>query len=225
MKRSVLIAAFGLLFAGCGTPATLVYNVTFDTTDKNIMSDLATAGQHVMERRLAALGGSLIDYKVNYDEKTNVTIITAEVDTQEHADALNAQMTEPFTLDVRVTADKEEPGDIVIKGQGIFHATDVTKDDFGWMTGNATEGDALQHGQVTIGFTEKGSEKMRTLFRKYDGKAMGIFVRGMLVAKIKLQNEKIDRTITIKSIPSREIAEVFADDMNVGLHMTFTTTK
>lgn len=225
MKRFLLIAATGALLAGCGSPVSTTYNVTFDTTDRATMSDLSTAAQHVMERRLAALGGNLIDYKVNYDEKTNVTLITADVDTQEHADALKAQMLAPFTIEVRINVDKEEPGDVTVNGQGVFRATDLSKADFDWMVGNESEGDALKHGQVTIGFTVKGAEKMRTLFKKYDGRAMGIFVRGMLVAKVKLKNDKIDRTITIKNVPTREIAEVFADDMNVGLHMTFTADK
>ena len=225
MKRLLLITAFASLLAGCGSPVSVAFNVVFDTTDKNVMTELSTAAQHVMERRLAALDGNLIDYKVDYDEKTNATKITAEMDTQEHADALKAQMIAPFTIDVRVTADKAQDGDIEIKGQGIFRSTDVTKEDFDWLIGNATQGDALKHGQVTIGFTEEGAKKMRTLFKKYDGKTMGIFVRGMLVAKVKLQGEKIEKTITIKGVPSREIAEVFADDMNVGLHMTFTEAK
>ncbi|MBM3231435.1 hypothetical protein FJZ28_03860 [Candidatus Peregrinibacteria bacterium] len=224
MKRLIVSTAFGLLLAGCGGSGILTYNVRFDTTDKVRMTDLTQAAQKVMERRLARLNGGLMDFDIEYVEASNTTTITAEVDPAAVAEALNEEMTAPFSMEIRIGVPEAQEGDITVEGQGIFRATGVAGTDIDWVLAGSDE-DALKKGNVIIGFTDEGVEKMQKLFKEFDGKPMGIFARGRLAAKIQLDKQKIERTISIRGLPSREIADVFADDMNVGLHMTFERVK
>lgn len=227
MKRAFVFSALALVLVGCGSPTTLSYNITFDTQDKSRMNDLTQSSQRVMERRLARLGGELLGFHVDYTESENRTVIDVEVEPKEAADQLNAEMTEPFVLEVRVGEETEQEGDILVEGMGPFRATGVTGSDIDWVLSGDDEAaeNALPKGAITIGFTDEGVKKMQELFQKDSGKPMGIFVRGRLAAKINLSNERITRTITIRGVPSREIADVFADDINVGLHMTFELLK
>jgi hypothetical protein len=42
-----------------------------------------------------------------------------------------------------------------------------------------------------------------------------------MVSKLKVGTEKIADHIIISGIPSYTVAQIFADDVNVGLHTTF----
>lgn len=227
MKRALVFSALALVLVGCGSPATLSYDIAFDTQDKARMNDLTQSAQRVMERRLTRLEGELLGFGVDYSESENRTVIDAEVSPQEAANALNEEMTAPFVFEIRVGEETEQEGDIVVEGMGPFRATGVTGDDIDWVLSGDDEAaeNALPKGTITIGFTDEGVKKMENLFAANAGKPMGIFVRERLAARISLNDEHITRTITIRGIPSREIADVFADDINVGLHMTFTLLK
>lgn len=225
MKKIILPALFALLLTACGNePVTLNYNVTFDTEVPERMNDLSLAARHVMERRLAAMNANLIDYDVTHNKETLETGISVKVDDKTAAEQLNQELTTPFNFEVRYLVDKEQEGDIYVENIGYFRASGVTGNDVDWVLGEAIEGPQDQ-GRVIIGFTDEGVTEMQDVFSDQNGSVLGLFVRGRLMASMETEGETITRTIEIPGVPSGDLAKVFADDMNVGIHMTFTPVQ
>jgi hypothetical protein len=184
------------------------------------MTDLSLATRHVIERRLARLEGNLIDYDIDYDEESQVTTIGVRVDNANAAEALNEEMTAPFTFEVRYLVKEFQEGDIDTETVGIFRATGINKSHVDWVIGQTTE-PPLNRGRVLIGFTDESQEQMQTLFTEQKGNTIGLFVRDRLTAAVSIDKD-FEKVLVIEGLPSGEIAKIFADDMNVGIHMTFT---
>lgn len=225
MKRTLLPALFVLLLTACTSdPTTLSYNVTFDTKDNARRNDLSLATRHVIERRLERLGGFLLDYDIAHDDETDTTQIDVRIDDPDAAKALDAEMLAPFHFELRYLVSEPQEGDIAVEGTGHFRASGIGKPDVDWVIGETTE-PPLNRGRVLIGFTDEGSVKMEQLFTEQNGNTVGLFVRERLTAAVKIAAEDFDRVMVIEGLPSGELAKVFADDMNVGIHMTFSPLK
>ena len=74
-------------------------------------------------------------------------------------------------------------------------------------------------------FNERGQKLLQDAFTGNIGKSVGIFVRDLLVSKMTISAEVLSSHILISGIPSERVAQIFADDVNVGLHAIFTPTK
>lgn len=225
MKKLLLPALFALCITACGadTPTTLTYNVSFDTENTDRMNDLSLATRKVIERRLARIDGRLFDYDVKYNEETEETTIEVVVDSPESADVINAEMVAPFTFEFRTLVDEgqQTDSDIPVENMGYFRATGITKDDIDWVIGETTD-TPEKTGRVLIGFNEAGIPKAKTLFTENEDVTIGIFARDRLIAAIPNPPKDFEQVIAIEGLPTGELAKVFADDMNVGIHMTFT---
>jgi preprotein translocase subunit SecD len=106
-----------------------------------------------------------------------------------------------------------------VEGHGEFAATGITEEDMVWA--DAAE-DEQKKGVVRLTFTPQGSQKLAAVFKENKGKSIGIFVRDRLISKLTVQTDVIEDHIVIRDIPSSELARIFVDDLNVGLHVTFT---
>jgi len=225
MKKLLAPALFALLITACGgaTPTTLSYNVTFTTDNTDRMNDLSLATRHVIERRLGRLEGNLLDYDVAYDKETKVATIDIEIDDNKVASVLNEEIITPFTFEVRYLVKEPTDGDIEVEGMGFFRVSTIGKSDVDWVIGETTE-PPLNRGRVTIGFKDESVESMQALFAEQAGNTIGLFVRNRLTAAVQITDE-FEKILVIEGLPSGEIAKIFADDMNVGIHMTFTNQK
>ncbi len=220
MKKFLLPAVFALFLTACG-PVTLTYTVDFTTENPDRMADLTLSLQRVVERRLARLEGALLNYDVDYDKETTTTRITVKVDNAASAKVLNEELTAPFDFEIRYLTEDKAEGDIVVEGGGSYRTTGITKEDIDWVLGE-TGDEVLKKGRVIIGFTDTGVGKMQQVFRDQAGNSIGLFVRGRLAASMALnEGMQFERVIDIPGLPSPDLAKVFADDMNVGIHMTF----
>lgn len=220
MKKFLFPALFALCLTACG-PVNLTYTVDFTTENTDRMADLSLSLQRVIERRLARLEGALLDYSVDYDKETKATRITLKVDNAASAKALDEELTAPFDFEIRYLAEDTAEGDIVVEGAGSYRATGITKTDIDWVLGEVAN-EVLNTGRVIIGFTDAGVEKMQQVFRDHGGNSIGLFVRGRLAASMAVpEGTQFERVIDIPGLPSADLAKVFADDMNVGIHMTF----
>lgn len=225
MKKIFLPALFALFITACGEPTILSYNATFTTDNVDRMNALSLATRHVIERRLARLEANLIDYDIKHDKESKQTTISIEVDDAKAASALNEELLAPFTFEVRYLADGEpEEGDIAVEGMGSFRATGVEKQHIDWVLGEDM-GPPQNQGKVIIGFTDEGVELMKSILSEQDGTTVGLFVRDRLTASLQVDGDAITRTIQIPGLPSADLAKIFADDVNVGIHMTFTPTE
>jgi preprotein translocase subunit SecD len=74
---------------------------------------------------------------------------------------------------------------------------------------------------VELLFTEEGRALLDKAFSKNKGKTVGIFVRNLLVSKLKITSGEVSEHVVISGIPSAAVAQIFADDVNVGLHVAF----
>lgn len=222
MKHVLLAASFVLLLTGCGGgTATVEYDVSFPTTDNpDRMAALTLATRNVMERRLARLGSSIIDYDIEHDKEEGTTVISVEIDDKDAAKKMNEEMLSPFSFEFRALVEQAQEGDIEVEGVGAFRSTGIGMADIDWVLGETLEG-PLKKGAVVIGFTDEGMERVKEIFPEYVEQTVGIFVRDRLTASITLSEDQIGRTVIIGGIPNGEIAKVFADDMNTGIHMLF----
>ena len=217
MKKLSLSLIALMLLAACSSQQTAKYQVHFDVTDKETQQNLTLASMRVVERRLELMNEKLIDKQV--DTKNNQVSLIVTIPDKKGVDTLTSELTAPFNMQVMEQTDSGATADLTVEGQGNFSKTGVTEKDLQWVE---THKDADGKGEVALLFTEMGRVKMLDVFKKNYGKNIGIFVRNRLVSKLHVQTQTFPDNIVISGIPSFDLATVFADDMNVGLHVTFT---
>lgn len=222
MKRAFSALACSLmLLSACGNGVSVGYRLTFHKAPGS-EQDLALASLRVIERRLQNMDEELRDKEVKNDDG-NISLIV-HVANKEAAEELTRQMTEPFTAEImeELPVGSTETADIVVEGQGSFKGTGISSLDIIGVDARPTPNDNTEtpKGEARIRFSDEGKKKMQELFRTHQNKAIGLFVRGRLVSKLTVKSLLPD-DLTIRDIPSSALASVFADDMNVGLHVTF----
>lgn len=224
MKKLLLPTLFALVISGCGNSASISMDVEFTTTSNDDRAELVLATKNVVERRLGRLESELLDFDVTYGEDATAVIGIAGTN-PDAIDQLLAEMINPFVVEIRIQADQHEEGDIETEGLGNFRSLGITKEDMTWVKGRAMEGSPLNHGEIMLQFTEEGTAKMNTLFSEHVGENIGLFIRNQLAANFAISQDSFGGAITIPNVPSAEIAQIFADDMNVGINMTFTQSQ
>lgn len=218
MKRFCLSVATLLFLAACSSQQTVRYELTIQSSDQAEREGLVTTSMQVVQRRLAALEEMPIKQTINTTATKPVLVLTLK--NKEVADALTQRMVQPFDVEIMAEAQPNEKPDVTIEGQGGFMSTGITEKDLLWV--EAARNNKTNKGAARILLTEDGKKKLQTLFKKMQGKNIGIFVRGSLVSKLLVKGNDTQDVIYIGDIPSPDIAQIFADDMNVGLHVTFT---
>jgi len=199
-------------------------DVEFTTNGNDDRAELVLASKHVTERRLERLDTELTDFDVTYGESATAVIKIAGTN-EDAMQQLLEELTTPFIVEIRLQADEHQEGDIKVEGLGSFRATGINKEDMTWVKSRAVENDPLHHGEILLQFTDEGTKKMDTLFREHVGENIGLFIRNQLAANFAISQDSFDGAITIPNVPSAEIAEIFADDMNVSINMTFTQSQ
>jgi hypothetical protein len=219
MKHHAISAVSLLLLAACAAAGTsMTFNLTMDTTDIERREELGDAALRVIERRLDGMEAKILDSDVEVDADS--ASVTVEVDFPEALPELASQLAGPFSFEIMAQTPEGATPDVTVEGHGGFSKTGITGDDLEWVEGKVQEG--TDFGEVTLIFTEEGRTKMADLFAKNNGKFIGLFVRGVLVSKMQVETDVLKDDIVIREIPTAELAEIFADDVNVGIHVTFT---
>jgi preprotein translocase subunit SecD len=217
--RSSTPLVFGLcaaILAGCGGPTTVAYTLTFDTRDPGVTEQLSKAAIRVMERRLDRLGADMTKQEiVKEGDEVHVTIGVSD---SASAKALTDELTSPFDLQIMAQVDSASGADVTVEGFGSFAKTGVTGDDLEYVVSSLDP--ATKGGVVRIPFTEEGLAKMRRVFQDNVGKNLGLFVRGKLVSALEVKDAELPNPLVIDGVPDAELASIFADDVNVGTHVT-----
>ncbi len=142
------------------------------------------------------------------------------------AKLLSDGLTTPFTMSIM----KQVPagqGSMISEKFGEFKETGITTKHFDWvsMALSVTEASVSQ-GSVVITFTKEGRKLLKETFAKNRGGVIAIFVRGQLMSRKLVDTKDLRQdTIQIDGIPGAELAQAFADDVNVGLHATFSPVR
>lgn len=218
MKRLLLGLSASMLLFGCSSQTTVTYNLSFNVSDPQDRQELTVASQRVIERRLEHLNEPILSDSI--DTSKQPTSVTVTMPDKGAAQELTRELAEPFKVRIMAQTASGETADITVQGQGGFKETGITENDIQWVDSRTDP--STNKGEVGIQLTPAGQRKMQTLFSQEVGKNIGIFVRDQLVSKLLVSSPDAPSTLIISNIPSPDIAEVFADDMNVGLHVTFT---
>ena len=204
-----------LLLAGRGRK-TLTHKVTLNTQDEDKSRQLIKAVRRVVERRLQAIGE---EPSIDVRNKDGQIIVDVDVEDPIVGETLADQLQEPFTMRI-MTQVADGKGDVTVEGQGSFKESGITEKHLLWVASGPDTNP--EKGRVLLEFSEEGRVLMGQVFRQNSGKYIGLFVRNRLVSKLLVESTEVKETILITDIPSPILAEIFADDLNVGLYVTFT---
>lgn len=217
MKRTLLPLTF-LLFvvvlSGCGNKVALQYSAEWeDAARAGILIDSI---ERVLVRRFAALEIENPSVAVVPQSQTMATV-TVEIPNEEDQDAVRHVFESPFTFDLRVEAGTVAVEDIETVD---WQPTGIDGSMVEWVqaVGNTQTGEV----SLELQFSEDGKRILENLAATQQGKRVGIFVRDVLVSALTIQSGSFADTVVIGGIPSATVAEIFADDVNVGLHVTFS---
>jgi hypothetical protein len=222
MRRLFFATGLVLLLAGCGS-SVLSYRLTYDTQDAARKTELSQAAERVLGRRLIGLKQDNVqpsDIKISADENTvEVHAASAAI-----ANELTRQLTQPFTMSIMIQTESGASADLSNPKFGSFDQTGITEKDFDWVkAGNS--GTMKGKGAVLLTFTKDGGVKLQEIFSANRGKTIGVFVRGLLMSRKVVTPQDTQESILVDGVPSAELASVFADDVNVGLHVKFAPGK
>ncbi len=213
-SRLLLLVAACTLIACTAKPAILTYALTLKSTDAAKRMELVNASERMVRRRMASnsIGGTVL--AVPTGDKGTLTVRLTDTG---KASTVQTFINDPFTVEMKgvlKTVPPPTPGD------EKWVDTGITGQDIDWVQviGDRTTGKI----GVEISFSLDGNTKLQQAFEKFQGGDLGIFVRGLLVSKLKVNQQQAGGRIIITGIPSAAIAQVFADDVNVGLHVQFT---
>lgn len=212
-RLSMFIGLAALLLTSC-SGGNVTYKISFNTERAEEQSALLLASLRVIERRLSRMGDQLLEQDIKAKDGEHFIILRIRERTAQ--ETLTGELTSPFTLHV-MQQSPEATADIVVEGHGGFAKTPVTEKHLQWIEARANG----KQGMIILDFTEEGRAEMQKVFRANRKKAIGLFVRGKLVSKLVVETDTVTDDIVIQNIPSLEIAKIFADDVNVGLHVTF----
>jgi len=200
----------------------LSYVLTFKTPDAAKRIELMNAATRVVQARVESMGGKVANQKV---KPTNDTaLLTLNISDLALVPPLTDGLTSPLSFRIMRKAEEKETADITVEQFGGFKETGLTEKELAWLSAAADTKSNPPTGIVVVELTPEGKTIFQEIAKKYKGKALGIFVRGRLVS---MMNDVKDaqESIVISGIPTPQIATLFADDINVGLHVVFAPQK
>lgn len=177
---------------------------------------MINASERVVKRRLVALGAQNPNVIAvpKGDEGGEMRI---EVPDASILPRVQSILSEQFVFDMRLELKETTPQDqnieenwekLGIENQHLIGLQVVTDE-------------KTQEVAVELLFTDEGRNLLKAAFAKHKGKTVGIFVRDLLVSKLKIASGELSEHIVISGIPSAEVAQIFTEDVNVGLHVAF----
>jgi preprotein translocase subunit SecD len=219
MKRLPLLVTLFLLTA-CRTTLA-AYELQIDMEDEARRTALVSASMRVIERRLESIGEEPAEKDVDIQDQTVRMILRVANDTIR--DILTDQLVAPFTLRIMREAKEDSEGATIVEGHGAFEESGVMEQHLFWITAGIDQ--ETNKSKVTLEFTPDGRNLMGKLFKENKGKYIGLFVRNRLVSKLLVETAELKDDIIITDIPTAELAGIFADDVNVGLHVKFVPVE
>ncbi|MDD4627833.1 MAG: hypothetical protein PHE68_00365 [Candidatus Peribacteraceae bacterium] len=220
MFRRLLPVALCLLLISCGSSA-LHFTLTMDVSDAAKQTELMNASKRVVERRLGSLGTKSTDLTVVSGTGGTASLsFSPQDDTVK--DEITKELITPFSLEIMLFTGKDkekDKGDLFVEEQGWFTKTGINEKTIIWAQASRDE---WGKGEVELNFTPEGHTLLNKTFRENVGGQLGLFVRERLMSKLLIETKDLKENIVIAGIPSPDIAAIFADDVNTGVHVTFS---
>ncbi len=220
MKRTLTIigtTSLLLFLSACAQETTLKYQVTLRAPDAAKAMILSEAVERVMVRKMTAQSIEKPIVSV-VPSGSGTALLTIKVQDTNTADMVRSLVDEVFTFDLRIeeTTASKQPEDKFDPAR--WQPAGITGALVTWAqaVGNRQTNEI----GIDLTFNPAGQEQLKSIFKENVGKNIGIFVRGLLVSKMSIVNPEIGDRLSISKVPSAAIAEVFADDVDVGLLTT-----
>ncbi|ALM10183.1 MAG TPA: hypothetical protein DEB30_04340 [Candidatus Peribacter riflensis] len=217
MRRFLPYVFLLLTLTGCGA-STVQLKALVTAEDPTLRSQWLEAGKRVIERRLSRWENGP-DPQVTVEELSDGSVLFSfRTQNTEARETMTQELLTPFSLRVML-ASTDDTGDLFVEEQGWFNDTGLTQAHILW-----TESAADQDGKgvVRLVFSEEGRALLRDVFQKNPAGILGLFVRDKLMSKMQIESSEPKEEITITGIPVPDLAAIFADDVNVGTHITFS---
>jgi hypothetical protein len=215
-----MIGLFCLALVACGGTKTLTVPATVNVTDPAKIIAVIQATERVLTRRIASaeLGNAVVSVIPSLGANAIVTIKLPDDEAVEIAKKI---LSEEFTFEIKVLTSTEKGSDGI--EESVWEPTGLDGGSLIWIQ-PIRHTDTGELG-LELQFNDTGREILRSSFQKNEGKDIGIFVRDLLVSKMTIGSSDIGESIVINGIPSSKVAEIFADDVNVGLHVSYSVSK
>lgn len=214
---SVLSAA---ALAACSSEATVAvrYDVAYPDLTADQAETMPSAITNVIGGRLARLGVTPTDLKVVTAGSGAIATVSAPASA---ADQVAAELTAPYTLRFMRQTGTGETIAVQVEKFGDFSESGLNESHVQWIEAGT---DAEGLGSVMISFNDAGHELLAKLAQSDVGRQYGVFAKGKLIS-LFMMDATFGGDIVLNKIPSAELASVFADDVNVGLHATFVRAQ
>ncbi len=218
MKKLFLsLLSFALLCTACAPkPITLTYTLSFtDGTTPARQMSLTQATESVMKRKLKALDATGVSVRTSLSGSGVGTLtIQAQSDQKTMIEGL---LNEKFSFEVK--GEKEGLSGGATASPDHWEPTALQSSMLVWASDEAM---ANGKSAVLLQFNDEGKKILLDVFQKYKGKSIGIFVRDFLVSKLKVEGTANPDQVAITGVPSAQVAKIFVDDVNVGIHVRLT---
>lgn len=217
-KTFISLVAGSLLLTACAKSGDVSIKASVHDTDAPHQAEVVKAVDRVLGRFAQSLEVKIQNKSMDVTPDGAVFHLTLsdEKMTQPFADRVLGK----FSFRIMRKAETSEKPDVTVE-RGGYMETGLTEKEVAWVTGGSDP--VTQAGTILIQFTPAGAEKFRALLTQHKGE-IAIFVRSVLVSTFSNPGEAKD-SITISGVPSPTLAEIFADDVNVGVHATLTEAK
>jgi hypothetical protein len=222
MKRLLISLGAVLILTACTQGSdSVTYQLTIKSEDQEQITELIQASMRVIERRLRFIGEKLLEHNITtYEESPAIELTLTD---PVGVPALTDRLQEPFSLRLMKEALEDDTAEIEVLGHGGFISTGIEEEHLIWAHAGP-DTDPVK-GRILLSFTDEGRVIMEEIFEENIGKFVGLFVREKLISKMLVESEALKDAIVIKDIPTVELASIFADDVNVGMYVTFTPVK
>ncbi len=220
IRSILLVAASAATLAACASsaPVALRYDITYKDLPAGAEEVMPEAITNVIGGRLGSMGVMPTDLKVEPSGSGAVATVTVPSGA---ADEVTTQLTAPYTLRFLRQTGTGETVTVNVARYGDFSESGLNETHVTWVEAGV---DAEGLGQVTITFNEPGHQLLASLAETDAGRQYGLFAKGRLISLFTMQAD-FGGDIVLNKIPSAEMAAVFADDVDVGLHTVFTRIK
>jgi hypothetical protein len=212
VKRFLLLIGLFSLTA-CAAKPNAQYSLSFDAYGQTRRQELLDAAARVLERKAAHLNIPVSNVQSAVQGTTGSLRFTTD---PASLPKLRQALTALFSFELMVEAPKDK-ADIWNEKHGGFKQTGITEKDLTWVSSVPQGKSAV----TTIDLTDAGKQKLAAVFKDNQGKLIALFVNQTFVSgKYANSGDVTNASLTI-DVPNQDIAKAFADDMNVGTHVTF----
>lgn len=239
MKKNLpaLFVLSCVLLAACGktdTTTVINYKMMLDANMQDKRLELINASQRIMGYRLLAANIKAVPTAIPSGQTEG--LLTIRLTNPKDLAAAKKIIERPFAFDIRTeivpTPNGKKPDD------ANWQKTGITEKHVLWIQVLADKASGSIAAEIQL--TPEGRKKMEAVFADLAKqnqalilKAMpkskvappvlniGIFLRDSLISELTPSGSQLQSRVIISGIPSASVAQIFADDVNTGIHVHF----